>query len=95
MGVAALQIFRSNGTLAWDSRSAPGGVLVKAKTYAAGESETLTFPDYAGATPVVVVSAFSGVKAATTGVSVDTSLGYPRVIVSSATSTRLLFVAVQ
>jgi hypothetical protein len=74
-----VQIFKSDGSLFFDTSVAIGGVFLGTRSYAPTDTATETFPAFAGATPLVTPLVAEG----TVGVAVDTSLGYPRVTVSS------------
>jgi hypothetical protein len=73
-----LQSFDASGNLIFDSTTAVGGVVADYRTYGPSESATLTYPSFPGATAFLVF-----LYPNTTTVTLDSSLGYPRVTVSS------------
>ena len=75
---AGLQIFDASGNLRFDSTTAKGGVFVDSAVFAPGASGLLSFPDYVGATAILVDQ---GRTTDDPGITVDTSLGYPRISV--------------
>jgi hypothetical protein len=89
----ALQLFNDEGTLHWDSRNVAGGVIADVREYAATATATLTYPVFAGRS-VEIVPLLLRVQAGTMGVVADTTLGYPRVQVSAASTTRRFAVEV-
>jgi hypothetical protein len=84
---AALILYDTAGVPWWDSDSAAGGVFADVKTYLAADTATLTYPAFAGRS-VVIVPLLIWNEAGTIGVTADTALGYPRVTVVAAGSTR-------
>jgi hypothetical protein len=77
---AGLQIYGTAGELRFDSTTAKGGVFIDTLVFAPGSSGVLTFPDFAGATPILVDQSRS---LQDVDVTTDTSLGYPRITVTS------------
>ena len=77
---AGLQIYGPSGELRFDSTTAKGGVFIDPMVFAPGSSGVLTFPDFVGATPILVDQSRS---LEDVGVVVDNSLGYPRVTVTN------------
>lgn len=82
-----LQLFNSSGVLTWDSSTVVGGVLADVRTYAASGTATLLYPAFAG-NYVRIIHLLVWNEAGTAGVVADTALGYPRVTVSAASTTR-------
>ncbi|WP_338678908.1 hypothetical protein OPV09_17405 [Janthinobacterium sp. TB1-E2] len=91
--MAALQLFNDNGTKNWDSRTVAGGIIADVRQYASTETAVLTYPIFAGRS-VEIVPLLLWVEAGTMGVVADTALGYPRVTVSVASTTRRFAVEV-
>ena len=87
-----LRLWDSNSNLVFDSDALAGGMVVDVRTYASGESATLTYPSLAGLNVMVVP--LIAYYFAQFNVTSDTSLGYPRVTVSPGTSTRTFLVVV-
>lgn len=88
---SGIQVFDSSGNQVFDSNTAKGGVIAGHYTYAAGSTDTLTYPDFAGRSVLINVI-YSDPAGA--GVTTDTSLGYPRVTVSASGSERMFQVMI-
>lgn len=88
-----LEIRDAGGVVVWNSLDYAGGVVADVRTYAAGATATLTYPDHAGRN-VMIVPLVYGASAGGLGVSSDTALGYPRVTVAAAASQRRFAVVV-
>lgn len=73
-------INNSSGGTIFDSTLIKGGTIAGTYTYAHGVSATLTYPEFAGRT--VKINVLSA-NPSGHGVTTDTSLGYPRVTVST------------
>jgi hypothetical protein len=88
-----LIIYDTSGNEVWNSDNVSGGVVATIKTYTAAQTDTLTFPAFPGRTAVIVNL---GAYIATSGpnVSVDYSLGYPRVTVGTSVVPRQFAVVV-
>jgi hypothetical protein len=89
---AGLQIRNAAGVLVFDSTTAVGGVFLDFKTYPGASTEVLTFPDFAGATPSIIHTGRGGTDP---NVTVDTTLGYPRVTVGTSNTDRTFAVMVR
>ncbi len=82
-----IRCWDSAGVLIFDSTTVQGGVCLGVYEYSSASTGTLTFPDLAGQTVKVrYVVASNGT---TGGVTVDYSLGYPRVTIAAATWLRV------
>lgn len=85
-----VQTFDASGGLVWDSSVAVGGIVADSRQVASGVSTTFTYPAYAGRTPFLI-----GLLDTTpASITVDTTLGYPRVSVASAGIARRFILAV-
>ena len=72
-----LRTWDASGNLVFDSLTAGSGIVADVRLVDAGVSATFTYPDFAEHTiSVIVLSGFGEL-----GITVDTALGYPRVIV--------------
>lgn len=90
-----LIIYDSSGTNeVWNSDNVSGGVFAAVKTYAASATDTLTFPQFAGRNAQIVNLKPYYRGGSALGVSLDFSLGYPRVTVSTASLDRRFAVVV-
>lgn len=89
---AGLQIYDSSGNLRFDSTTAKGGVFVDSMIFAPGSSGVLTFPDFAGATPLVMDQSRT---LQDPEITVDTLLGYPRVTVPVKSEERSFLVVMK
>lgn len=78
MSTYGLQIFDGSGTLIFDSTTAAGGVVVDLKKFVASDSGTFTYPLFAGRAASLVGAPSDG------SITMDTALGYPRVIVTTS-----------
>ena len=85
-----IQTFDSSGNLLWDSNVSGSGVAADIQTVAGGASAIFTYPDFTGRDCGAVVLMGLG----DTGVTSDTTLGYPRVIVPAYPDPRTILVAV-
>lgn len=83
-----VQTFRPDGSVIFDSDTAPAGVCIGLHFYASGQAETRTYPSLAGA-DVRALSLYGSNDPLT---AVDYSLGYPRLTIGSATGARLISV---
>ena len=81
-----MQVFNTSGSLVWDSLTVEGGVTIPIGSYGNTANAVLTFPDFAGTTPKVTVTrlTIADVNNTNVGISVDTTLGYPRVTISNS-----------
>jgi hypothetical protein len=86
-----VQILDASGVLIWDSTTVVGGVFIDTRSFSSTTTATLTYPALAGLTPSVTPHTPQG----TAGVTVDTSLGYPRVTVATGPRTRNFSVMVE
>lgn len=86
---AGLQIYDSSGNLRFDSTTAKGGVFIDSMVFSPGSSGVLTFPDYAGATPLIVDQSRA---LQDPEITTDTTLGYPRITVPSKAEERAFLV---
>lgn len=89
-----LTIYNATGGEVWNTDTVAGGVIADVKTYLASETATLVYPAFAGRT-VLIVSLLVRNSAATSGVTADTALGYPRVTVAAGPATRRFAVVVR
>lgn len=79
-----IEVYDSSGLVVFNSRDVKGGVV--AGTYLVTSSATtLTYPEFAGYTAFVVVHTSSVIPH---GITTDTTLGYPRVIVPAGGTRR-------
>ena len=89
-----MQVFRSDGVLAWDSNQMSGGIVADVISISAASTGTYTFPSFPGR-QVRVVTLANREEAVDEGVTYDTALGYPRVTVAaSGSGTRRFMVVV-
>ena len=88
-----VQVFNAAGALVWDSSNVAGGVIADIKTYESTNTAILTYPAFAGRS-ASIITLLSWIAASTDGVSVDYALGYPRITVSAASTTRKFAVVV-
>lgn len=77
-----VQLRNDSDSVIWDSRTVPGGIVAEVLSYTANQSDTRTYPHFAGrngevynVTPDIITGPI--------GVTFDTALGYPRVTVSA------------
>lgn len=87
-----LRVWDASANLVFDSDDAVGGMVADVKTYGPSDTDTLTYPTLAGFS-VMVVPIFA-LYFGDFNVASDTTLGYPRVIVSAAGYTRQFLVVV-
>lgn len=85
-----IQTFDAGGNLIWDSNTAGSGIIADVRTVAGGVATSYTYPDFAGRSCGAIVLEGLG----DTGVTSDTALGYPRVIVPDYPDPRTILVAV-
>lgn len=88
-----IQLFNDSGTIMWDSTTAPGGVIADILTYGASNSDTKTYPVFAGR-GVLLVSVAEWANSDVPGVTADVALGYPRVSIATSSQTRKFLVVV-
>lgn len=89
-----LTVYNASGTPVWDTDTVAGGVIADVRSYAAGDTATLTYPAFAGHS-VLIVPLLVAIAAGANGVSADTALGYPRVTVVAAATQRRFAVVVR
>lgn len=89
-----ITIYNPAGTEVWNSDNVAGGVIADVRAYTGSESATLTYPIFAGRS-VLIVPLLANNSASDNGVSADVDLGYPRVTVAAASSTRRFAVVVR
>lgn len=89
---AGLQIYDSSGNLRFDSTTAKGGVFIDSMVFAPGSSGVLTFPDYAGATPLVIDQSRT---LQDPEITTDITLGYPRITVPAKAEERAFLVVMK
>lgn len=92
-----MQLFDGSGSLVWDSTAVLGGCAIDLQTVAAGATPSFTYPAHAGRTAAVQpvrAEWWSTARPSSSdfGVTVDTSLGYPRVTVASRPYNRTFLV---
>lgn len=93
-----MQVFDSSGALVWDSSTVLGGCAIDYREIPVSTAVTYEYPAHAGRS--VALQAVDGDNfqllptgtAGTYGVTVDTTLGYPRVTVASASFVRRFIV---
>lgn len=83
-----VRAFDATGRVIWDSSAAAAGVVADVRVVAAGDALTTTYPDFAGRPCAALVLYGFG----DTGVTVDTLLGYPRVVIPSYPDPRRVLV---
>ena len=87
-----MQLFKDDGaTVMWDSRTVVGGVVADVISLSASGAGTFTYPIFAGR-GVMVVNGYGGSTLDT--VTTDTSLGYPRVVISNGLAPRKYIVVI-
>lgn len=88
-----LQLFDQSGNITFDSRSVVGGVVVDILTYAGATTAVRNYPAFAGRTMqiIMVTPWFNG---GDPGVAIDTSPGYPRLLVSTTNASRRFMLVV-
>lgn len=91
MATYGLQTFDDAGGVVLDTRYVAGGVIAHVGVYAATATATLTFPYFAGR-QVMIVPDWGWFFEAAASVSVDTTLGYPRLTVIASVGIRRFFV---
>jgi hypothetical protein len=86
-----LKVYDAAGALIWDSTAVVGGIIADCREFASGESGVFTYPAYAGRAAFLLRD-YDTIPASIT---VDTTLGYPRVTVAAeAVSWRRFMLAV-
>lgn len=85
-----VRVFNSAGAVVWDSTTAGGGVIAGVEQVAAGASPVFTYSSFPGRSAKVMSSQVGK----DTGVTIDYSLGHPRVSVASRSYPRQLIVVV-
>lgn len=87
-----LRLWDGSGALTFDSDLVTGAAVVDVLNYAGGDTDTLTYPEHAGRSVMVVpINAEFFIDF---GVTSDTSLGYPRVTVATGGGQRFFIVVV-
>lgn len=71
----------------WNSDNVSGGVVATVRSYAAADTDVLTFPAFAGRT-ATLINLLQWPAPGDPGVTLDTALGYPRVTVAAASNMR-------
>lgn len=89
-----LTIYSPTGAEVWNTDTVAGGVIADVKTYGPTETATLTYPSFPGRS-VLIVQLTQRATSGASWVTTDTALGYPRVTVTTASSTRRFAVVVR
>jgi len=93
-----MRVWNASGSLVWDTTTAADGCVIDLRTVPANTSATYTYPAMAGRTVAVRTIANQSFFVTGTndpgdgGITTDTTLGYPRVIVASAGYARTFMV---
>lgn len=77
MSAFGVKTYDASGNLMFDSTTAAGGIAIDYREYGPSDSATLIYPDYAGHAAFLM-----HIFPSRQTVTLDTSLGYPRVTVS-------------